>query len=173
MRKRILIPGLLIGVLAYLASQFLSFNIGDLSIPGGSKMVAVDSEASPATPPESATADREPADDASQPQTLAEASPEMLPEKLLLVDIVIDGDRFNVNRVTDLVDAVPQDARQPATIDEIIALVQAAQGDKSGTRVRVSRTPGAVASAETRLMEALQKAGVSSDEVERRSRLVE
>lgn len=173
MRKRILIPGVLIGVLAYLASQFLSFNIGDLSIPSGSKMVSVDSEASPTTPPKSATTNQDVADDADQTPAVAKGSAEMLPEKLLLVDILIDGDRFNVNRVTDLVDAVPRDARQPATIDEIIALVQAAQGDKSGTRVRVSRTPGAVASAETRLMEALQQAGVSSDEVERRSRLVE
>lgn len=173
MKKRILIPGVLIGVLAYLASQFLSFNIGDLSIPSGSKMVSVDSEASPSTPPESATTNKEVVDDASQTLAVARDSAEMLPEKLLLVDIVIDGDRFSVNRVTDLVDAVPQDARQPATIDEIIALVQAAQGDKSGTRVRISRTPGAVASAETRLMEALQKAGISSDEIERRNRLVE
>lgn len=179
MKKRILIPGVLIGVVAYLVSQFLSFNIGDLSIPNGSKMVSVESQASPTTPRESitvadaATTAKGAADDAGQPQSVAEVSAEMLPEKLLLVDIVIDGDRFNVNRVTDRVDALPQDARQSATVDEIIALVQAAQGDKSGTRVRVSRTSEAVASAETRLMEALQKAGVSSDEVERRSRLVE
>lgn len=173
MKKRYVIPGVLIGVAAYIASQFLSFNIGDLSIPSGSEMVST--ESGPSTSKSPQPTDIQPIDtvDASKSQSAVGTLAEMQPEKLLLVDIVIDGERYSVNRVTNLVDAVPSDARQPATIEEIITMVEQADGDKSGTRVRVSRTPGAVASAEIRLMDALQKAGVSSDEIDQRSRLVE
>jgi len=169
MKKRILIPGAAIGGIAvYLASQFLSLNLGDISVPSDTEMNSVE--------------DRSSASEASQNneaevdgviQTMVEVPGEKIPERLLLVDIVIDGEHFTSNRVTNADDTMATNARQPATIEEIIAMVEKAEGDKSGTRVRVSRTSEAVASAETRLMEALQTAGVSSDEVDRRSRLVE
>ena len=169
MKKRILIPGAAIGGIAvYLATQFLSFNLGDLSVPRGTEMISVEdrSSASKASRTNEAEVD-------GVIQTVAEVPVEKIYEKLLLIDIVIEGEYFTVNRVTNAVDTLPTHARQPATLEEIIAMVEQAEGDKSGTRVRVSRTSEAIASAETRLMEALQKAGVSSDDVDRRSRLVE
>jgi len=169
MKKRILIPGAAIGGIAvYLATQFLSLNLGDLSVPRGTEMISVEdrSSASKASRTNEAEVD-------GVIQTVAEVPVEKIYEKLLLIDIVIEGEYFTVNRVTNAVDTLPTHARQPATLEEIIAMVEQAEGDKSGTRVRVSRTSEAIASAETRLMEALQKAGVSSDDVDRRSRLVE
>ena len=169
MKKRILIPGAAIGGIAvYLATQFLSLNLGDLSVPRGTEMISVEdrSSASKASRTNEAEVD-------GVIQTVAEVPVEKIYEKLLLIDIVIEGEYFTVNRVTNAVDTLPTHGRQPATLEEIIAMVEQAEGDKSGTRVRVSRTSEAIASAETRLMEALQTAGVNSDDVDRRSRLVE
>jgi len=169
MKKRFLIPGAAIGGIAvYLASQFLSLNLGDISVPRGTEMISVEDRSSG-----SKTSQNREVEVDAVIQKVVEVPGEKIPEKLLLVDIVIDGDYFTVNRVTNAVDTVATHGRQPATIEEIIAMVEKAEGDKSGTRVRVSRTSEAVASAETRLMEAIQTAGVSSDEVDRRSRLVE
>lgn len=43
MKKRILIPGAAIGGIAvYLATQFLSLNLGDLSAPRGTEMISVE-----------------------------------------------------------------------------------------------------------------------------------
>ena len=169
MKKRFLIPGAAIGGIAvYLASQFLSLNLGDISVPSGTEMNSVEDRSSASE----ASQNREAEADAVI-QKVVDVPGEKIPEKLLLVDIVIDGEHFTVNRVTNAVDTMATNARQPATIEEIIAMIEKTEGDKSGTRVRVSRTSEAVASAETRLMEAIQTAGVSSDEVDRRSRLVE
>jgi len=169
MKKRILIPGAAIGGIAvYFASQFLSLNLDDMSVPSGTEMISVEDRSSTSKASQNSDAEV----DRVIPK-VNEVAGEKIPEILLLVDIVIDGEHFTINHMTNAVNTVPTHGRQPATIEEIIAMVEKAEGDKSGTRVRVSRTPEAVASAETRLMEALQTAGVSSDQIDRRSRLIE
>ena len=169
MKKRFLIPGAAIGgIVVYVASQFLSLNLGDISVPRDTEMISVEDRSSASE----ASQNREAEADAVT-RKVVEVPGEKIPERLLLVDIVIDGENFTVNRVTNAIDTVAKHGRQPATIEEIIAMIGKTEGDKSGTRVRISRTSEAVASAETRLLEAIQAAGVSSDEVDRRNRLVE
>lgn len=169
MKKRILIPGAAIGGIAvYLAIQFLSLNLGDISVPSGTDMDSVEDRSSSPQASESTHTDAE-----GNMKSIVEVPATTIEEKLLWVDIVIDGEQFNVNRVTNMTDAIPSELRQPATVEEIIRMINDAVGDKSGTRVRVSRTSEALASAETRLMEALRAAGVNMDSVDRRNRLVE
>ncbi len=169
MKKRILIPGAAIGgVAVYLASQFLLFDLGNIGIPKDAEKISVE-DLSPALKDEQLTTAGENVSKRAGVEVAAEKSP----ERLLLIDVVIDGDRFEISRVTDMVDAVPGERRQSATLEEIIAMLGKTEGDKSGTRMRISRTPEALASAETRLVEALRKAGLSMDAVDRRNRLVE
>ncbi len=175
MRKRVLIPGAAIGGLAiYLASQFLSFNIGDISIPTSSDMVSMQPQsASTGFPDTSAIVDEEPADSGG-----TESLSDEIPEVLVLIDVLIDGDQFFIARVTNASDLKPTEtlsdvSRQPVTANEIVAQVSTAQGDKSGTRVRISRTSEAIASAETELIDALTAAGIDADEIDRRSRLAD
>lgn len=168
MRKRILIPGAALGGIAvYLASQFLSLDVGDLSVPKETNTTSVQERSS-----EPSVIAPESADDVRL-QTAVESPSANRSEMLLLIDVVIDGDRYLVSRVTSMMDVTPRTPREPGTLEEIIPMISEAKGDQSGTRVRVSRTAEAVASAETRLMDALNKAGISVDEIDNRSRLVE
>ncbi len=160
MKKRILLPVLGIGgLLVYLASQLFSFNLG-LGVPESRNLVSVES------PSPSTQAVDTPTEESLQ--TVVEATP-----KLLLVDVVIDGDEFSANRVTTAGDDGPMSQRERQTVEQIVTLVLEAAGDTSGTRVRISRTAEAIASAEAKLLEALQAAGISSDAIDKRSRLVE
>ncbi len=169
MRKRILIPGAVIGGIAvYLASQFLSLNIGDISVPEGSNVVSVGDNVSAVPSSESSAAENE-----VSPKTVVEIDSETSPAKLLLIDVLIDDDRFEIEKVSETVGEQPASQRQLASVEEVVSMVRTAEGDKSGTRVRISRTPEAIASAETRLVEALQEAGINSDAIDRRNRLVE
>ncbi|MFG0265843.1 MAG: hypothetical protein ACF8AM_11955, partial [Rhodopirellula sp. JB055] len=54
-----------------------------------------------------------------------------------------------------------------------LAAVEAAPGDASGIKVRVSRTPSAIAMAEEFLLEELRQSGLDEDEIDRRRQLVE
>ena len=102
-----------------------------------------------------------------------EDSPSMIQDaKLWLVDVLIDGGDYSVRKVTDQT-SDSDDTRETMSIEDIVAAVDEAEGDVSGTRLRISRTPEAIASAEKKLAEALDKAGIAPDVVETRQRLVE
>lgn len=162
MKKRRVVPVVAAGgILVFLASQFLSLNLGITQ--SDSSIVDPDAES----------------DQAAQSQTTSETVVSVDDEssmiedaKLWLVDVLIDGNNYSVRKVTDQ----PTDTeaeRQSMSIEDIVAAVDQAEGDVSGTRLRISRTPEAVASAEKKLAEALDDAGIAPDVVETRQRLVE
>lgn len=96
--------------------------------------------------------------------SLVPAAPTMPP----VVDVLIDGNQYLVS-----MDAVDGDQREAKTLDEIIAFAAQVPGEPSGIRVRVARTPDAVASAESAIMSRLTEAGLTKDEIDSRRQLVE
>ncbi len=84
-----------------------------------------------------------------------------------VVDILIDGNQYLV--VTE----AGEDAREPMTLDQIVAMTATVDGEPSGIRVRVARTPNAVASAEAAVMKRLTDAGLAADQIDARRQLVE
>lgn len=96
--------------------------------------------------------------------SLVPAAPTMPP----VVDVLIDGNQYLVS-----IDAADSSQREAKTLDEIIALAAQVPGEPSGIRVRVARTPDAVASAESAIMSRLTEAGRTKDEIDSRRQLVE
>lgn len=160
MKKRRLIPVVAVGgVLAAIFSQF-SLNLG----VSRQDTTEVDPEAQPLEelPPDSV------------PIVSAEDSDSVINDaKLWLIDVLIDGQDYSVAAVTSEDKDPGKLERKPMTVSEIVQQVEYAEGDASGTRVRISRTPEAIAIAEQELTAALDDAGIAADSVERRQRLVE
>ncbi|MEM9645254.1 MAG: hypothetical protein AAF989_09685 [Planctomycetota bacterium] len=166
MKKRRMVPVVAVGGLfAFLFSLIFSFNMGD-----GSSEADVENETA-STPIEEPVIDD--VEVSGQSVVSAAVEPSVLEDaKLWLIDVLIDGRDYSVQRVTDAESSTSQ-ARVPMTVDEIVDAAQRAEGDASGTLVRISRTPEAIAAAEKELASALQEAGIATDAVETRQRLVE
>ncbi|TWT95609.1 hypothetical protein [Neorhodopirellula pilleata] len=170
MRKRvpIVLGG---GVALILASQFLDFGLGfrDGSGPGDA---AQDAELAAV---EEAIADIDSMPPIDAPATnLTDEPPaemELVPAKPAappVVDILIDGNQYWI-----ATDADDLDQREAKTLDEIIALAQNVSGEPNGIRVRIARTPDAIAASEAALLTRLGEAGMNKDEIDSRRQLVE
>lgn len=86
-----------------------------------------------------------------------------------VVDIVIDGDSY----LLQVPDGQGGLTRRSRSLQEIVSLAAEVPGDASGVKARISRTFTAIAQAEQRLIEALQLAGLSDDEIDQRRTLIE
>lgn len=170
MRKRIpiVIGG---GMALIIASQYLNFGFGlqDGDSAGTAQEQAEMSSLEDAIADvESMTPDVVFPDESDETtpteMSLVPASPTMPP----VVDVLIDGNQYLVS-----VDAADGDKREAKTLDEIIAFASQVPGEPSGIRVRVARTPDAVASAESAIMSRLGEAGLTKDEIDSRRQLVE
>lgn len=155
MKKRRVIPVVAAGgLLAFLASQFLSLNLGVTQ--SDSSVVDPDAEESSTTTSVVSV---------EEPSLLADA-------KLWLIDVLIDGDTYSVRKVTDQTGG-QESERVIMSVTDIVSAVDDAEGDASGTKLRISRTPEALASAAKKLTTALDEAGIAADVIETRQRLVE
>lgn len=169
MRKRvpIIIGG---GVALIVASQY--FNMG-LGLQDGDS-AGTAAEQAEMSSLEDAIADVESmTPDAFTPNPSEEPAPAemtLVPAAALpeVVDVLIDGNQYLV-----AVDALDADKREAKTLDEIVAFASEVPGEPSGIRVRVARTPDAVASAEAAIMARLGEAGLTKDEIDSRRQLVE
>lgn len=168
-RKRgpLLIGG---GIAVLVASQFFNFGIG---FRGGSQNEASDvadapdasTDSSPAeTPPVLTDAQAEPTED------LAILTPpsSSTPTAPVVCDVLIVGDRYMV-----ATDPAAPELRTALSIDEVLAMTGRVAGESSGIRIRIARTPSAIALAESALLRRLTDAGVSDDQVDSRRQLVE
>lgn len=170
MRKRVPVA-LGGGVALIVASQFFDFGLGfrDGSGPGNSaedaELAAVEEAIAeidspqPINPPASKIAEKSPAE-----MKLIPATPTAPP----VVDILIDRNQYWI-----ATDANDLDQRAAKTLDEIVLLAQDVAGEPSGIRVRIARTPDAIAASEAALLTRLGEAGMNKDEIDSRRQLVE
>lgn len=84
----------------------------------------------------------------------------------LPVDVVIDGDKY-------LVESVTQAGRSSVQLPQVVAAVQNVEGDDQGIKIRVRRTFDATAEAEDALLAALAENGISDDEIDFRRQLID
>lgn len=158
MRKRIplAVGG---GIALLVASQFLDFGLGFQS--GDAPSVSTNPDGSSAIL-DAIVASEEDAVDQTEPEpSPLVATPE-------IIDVLIDGESYLV-----VTNANQPEQRESLTLEALLSAVQAAPGDASGIKVRISRTPSAIAMAEEFLLEQLQQSGVDEDEIDRRRQLVE
>ncbi len=168
MKKRgpILVGG---GVALLIASQFFDFGLGfqDGSGPGDDS--DPNAQVSMAPPVSHSTTESKPdltEDDTTQ-DTVPRFVPTAEPEMPDVVDILIDGNQYLVTT------HVGESERKAMTLDQIVAMAATVDGEPSGIRVRVARTPSAVASAEAAVMKRLTDAGLAADQIDARRQLVE
>ena len=150
------------GLLVYAAFQFLptapGLNLGTVPSSGPGE-----------TEPEAQRFDAGPTMVTTDPFAEATADPtsqgavEEAP-RLGAVDVLIDGEQYLVRSRED-------QPRQPLPVAAIIAAADAAAGEPSGIRIRVSRTEDAVAASELNLMEMLGE-HFNDDQIDRRTQLV-
>lgn len=151
------------GALILIASQLFDFGIG---FRGDDELVV------------QPTAEPKPSE-ASLPLS-GDQSPDVQDDSptIELIDVLIVGDQYQVASIVDSGATADKSEDEPLTrsvmsIDEIVAAVSLATGGRSGVRVRIRRTPSAIAIAETFLLDRLGEAGLDEDEIDRRRRLVE
>lgn len=154
-RARLAVGG---GIALLIAGSFLSFNFG---VGEGESVVPGD-----AGPGEAEVAETE--SETPVTETINEPSG----GAVQLVDVVIDNGQYWVALETETSTDNKQ-LRAMQTLQQVIDSVQSATGDDNGFRIRVSRTPQAMAIAEADLMNALEDAGISSDRVDARRQLVD
>ncbi|MEM1227588.1 MAG: hypothetical protein AAGJ40_17960 [Planctomycetota bacterium] len=164
MRKRtsMMIGG---GAVLLILGSFLDLGIG---FPGGDSDGESDGDsAKDADALVAVDADTSPLDNVinEMVETVVEPPEPMLPP---VVDVLIDDDRYLV-----VVDAAQPDQRSAKTLPEIIAMAALVDGEDNGIRVRITRTPSAIAIAEAGLMKSLRSAGVDEDEIDSRRQLVQ
>ncbi|QDT15626.1 hypothetical protein [Alienimonas californiensis] len=88
---------------------------------------------------------------------------------LAVVDVLVDGGEYLVvQRFAS--DGLP--IREGQSLSAVLNAASQAEGAPDGVKVRVSRTPNAIAGAATDLMDALRKNGFQEDEIDYRQRLV-
>lgn len=171
MRKRV--PIAVGGVIALVvASQYMDFGLGFTDGDGN-----LDGPGTPAEQAEMAAIEDAIAEVDSplpmSPEELATdpAASELTPTPPILppvVDVLIDGNQYWV-----AINANDLNQREPKTLDEILAMASTLQGEPDGVRIRVTRTPDAVASAEAAMMSRLNEAGLTADEIDARRQLVD
>lgn len=162
-----LIPAALISVIILaLMSLFglLDFNFG--TSEGESQLnVAAQSDRT--------TASDEPVEESARSLTSepvpAEESPALTAMPSGLVDVVVDGDSYQL-AVGYRGETV---VREPRTLAEIVDLARESSGDEAGIRARITRTFSATARADRELLDALQDAGLSADEIDHRRTLLQ
>lgn len=175
MRKRIpiAIGG---GIALLIASQYLDFGLGfqNGSGPGSGNQEQVSVDPNPSRPPDSGTVESPEQSDAVTPneQAMRDAAAELEneladPPRPNVVDILIDGNQYLVQTQTGKTE------RKPMTLDQILAYAGTAPGNENGIRVRIARTPDAVAAAEASVMRKLSDAGLTIDQIDARRQLVE
>lgn len=158
MRKRVpLVVGG--GVVLLIASQFLDFGLGFQDGDGSS--VSTDPKTSSSIVDAIVESEK---DSSSVPSPSTTDAFDVAPK---LVDVLIDKDRYEVATADD---SAP---RVVLGLDELIALVQTAPGDDTGVKIRISRTPNAIAMAESALLERLRSMGLNEDQIDQRRQLVE
>jgi len=171
MRKRVpvVVGG---GIALLIASQYLNFGLGlqDDSGPGAgdepSAQVSVDlGRSSTPTVSEPDAVVKEPS---NAPELTSDTPSPTESAPLDVVDIVIDGNQYLV-----LTDASEDSVRQSMTLDEIVSLAETVVGESSGIRVRIARTPDAVAATDAAVMRRLSDAGFNADQIDARRQLVE
>ena len=181
MRKRTAAAGTgAVGLAAF--GLWMISDLGDFGLPGAGDEFGVtldptgeDAEDLPPAPafpadPDDAVAETS---DAAPPlrNPAGRADPDELDAPPIAVaDVRVDGSTYWVLR-RFASDGRP--VREPATAEEVVAIVNSVPGDPDGVRVRVARTPNAQAGAAEDLMDALAAAGLADDEIDYRTRLVE
>lgn len=157
------------GIALLIASQYFDFGLGfqDGNGPGDATdpnaQVSLDTIVR-RTP---AQAVPDPADEMTAVDDVPRFIPAIEPQIPAVVDIMIDGNQYLV-----LAHAGEQ-AREAMTLDQIVAMSATVDGEPSGIRVRVTRTPNAIASAEAAVMKRLADAGLAADQIDARRQLVE
>ncbi len=168
MRKRVpvVIGG---GIALLIASQFFDFGLGfrDGSGPGNSNDTQGQVSIAPSSSsrPKTSSPDVAP-EEAAMREAVAELETSVSTPPTI-VDIMIDGNQYLV------ITRAGDDEREAMTLDQIVALAATVEGEASGIRVRVARTPSAVAAAEAAVMKRLADAGLALDEIDARRQLVE
>jgi hypothetical protein len=162
MRKRIplAVGG---GIALLIASQFLDFGLGFRS--GESPSVSTNPDGSSAILDAIVASEEDSSEETETKSETETVLPVVTPK---IVDVLIDGESYLV-----ITDANQPEQRDALTLETLLAAVEAAPGDASGIKVRVSRTPSAIAMAEEFLLEQLRQSGLDEDEIDRRRQLVE
>ena len=188
MRKRSAATGAgVVGIAAFGLWMFNGLDDFGLGGPGegGGPSLTLDPTAGDAdevepAPPFSTASERSAADPNAALPTVAPDDPTFglgpAPENeddappIAVADVLVDGAEYRVIR-RFASDGRP--IREPATLAEVLALAEAVPGSPDGLKVRVSRTPDAVAGAASDLMDGLRRAGLTEDQIDYRTRLVE
>ncbi|WP_286762405.1 MULTISPECIES: hypothetical protein [Rhodopirellula] len=162
MRKRIplAVGG---GIALLIASQFLDFGLGFRS--GESPSVSTNPDGSSAILDAIVASEEDTSEETETNSETETPLPVVTPE---IVDVLIDGESYLV-----VTDANQPEQREALALEALLSAVQAAPGDASGIKVRISRTPSAIAMAEEFLLEQLRQSGLDEDEIDRRRQLVE
>lgn len=184
MRKRTAATGVgAVGLIALGLMYLPDFDFGSLGVPAGDGTeVTLD----PTNPDQADEAEIEPAptfdgapvaaDDPADPADgMAAGGPDGGPAAeestpLAVVDVLVDGGEYFVLR-RFASDGLP--IRDPMTLSGVLDLASRVPGDAAGLKVRISRTPDAIAGATDDLRDALRNAGFEEDQVDYRLRLVE
>ncbi|MEO9590120.1 hypothetical protein [Rhodopirellula bahusiensis] len=151
------------GIALLIASQFLDFGLGFQS--GEAPSVSTEPDGSSAILDAIVASEEDTSDDSETEPDSEPQLPVVAPE---IVDILISEESFLV-----VTDANQPEQRKALALEELVSAVESAPGDSSGIKVRISRTPSAIAMAEEFLLEQLQKSGLDEDEIDRRRQLVE
>ncbi len=163
------------GAVLLIASQFLTINVGlkNPSVPI-EEQVAEKAEAAAETVKETAKSVIDAVKDTNEKSSDLDA-PENAYVGMVIVDVVIDGDNYlllTVQPTQANVSGVEEERKQVAQ-HEVVRLATELPGDPTGIKVRIQRTANATAQAEAELLAALAAAGVSKDQIDYRSKLVE
>ncbi|WP_047813731.1 hypothetical protein [Rhodopirellula islandica] len=162
MRKRIplAVGG---GIALLIASQFLDFGLGFQS--GEAPSVSTSPDGSSAILDAIVASEEDSPEEAPTEPASESPLPLITPE---IVDVLIDGESYLV-----ITNANQPEQRNALALEALLSAVDAAPGDASGIKVRISRTPSAIAMAEEFLLEQLRQSGLDEDEIDRRRQLVE
>ncbi|TWT56139.1 hypothetical protein [Allorhodopirellula solitaria] len=157
------------GIALLAASQFLDFGLGfqEGDGPGATSDPNAQVSMDPTITPSPSQSERESTRDEAAEDSIPSFAETPEPSPPDVVDILIDGSLYLV-----IVQA-GEATREPMTLDQIVAMASTVDGEESGIRVRVARTPNAVASAEAAVMQQLSDAGLAADEIDARRQLVE
>ena len=142
----ILAAGLLLG---WLGKGFLGLGGGEGpgSGPGDASQVRVQA-------PDSSSADEPPGSNTRTVSERSETEPAVA-SSAGAVDVVIDGETYLVRQ-----ESGREPAYQPIELDDLVARVQAAEGNSAGVRARISRRGTSIPVAEDKLDQALLQADI-------------
>ncbi|NNJ26768.1 hypothetical protein [Alienimonas chondri] len=185
MRKRTAATGAGAAGLVALGLMYLpDWDFGSLGVPSGGGTDVTEMTLDPTSPEAAEEVEPAPAFEGGVTPEMVEAG-EVGPEEvtgtrvdssetegapLAVVDVLVNGGEYLVTQ-RFASDGLP--IRKGMSLSAVLNLASQAPGAEDGVKVRVSRTPDAIAGAATDLMDNLRNAGLEEDEIDYRQRLVE